>query len=191
MERERLFPLLLSLMLHGAVIGVLVWELPSFFPEAPTYEVIWEKKTASPKRQEKSKHSQQKKKVSSAKKRALPPPSVVPASGPSLHKAGRREEVVASQSIASPSVKARQTHTPLPAYPWICRKRGQEGEVGLHLTLSSEGRVLSAQVEKSSGFSLLDEAALEGVKDWVLEEGPSQREVTLSFRLETGTVSVD
>lgn len=44
-------------------------------------------------------------------------------------------------------------------YPAAARAAGQEGRVALRFTVDRSGRVLSAQVAASSGFSILDEAA--------------------------------
>lgn len=54
-----------------------------------------------------------------------------------------------------------------PAYPSDAKKLGEQGAVGLALYLNEKGRVQNAQVETSSGFSRLDEAALQhAVKAW-------------------------
>lgn len=44
-------------------------------------------------------------------------------------------------------------------YPYIARKRGYEGVVTVFVELSAGGELRQVRVEKSSGFSLLDEAA--------------------------------
>jgi protein TonB len=52
-----------------------------------------------------------------------------------------------------------------PVYPVISRKRGEQGTVTLLVTIAS-GAVESARVEKSSGHSPLDEAALKAARGW-------------------------
>lgn len=44
-------------------------------------------------------------------------------------------------------------------YPPAARREGREGRVRLRLSLDAQGRVVGAQVLKSSGFSDLDGAA--------------------------------
>ena len=55
-----------------------------------------------------------------------------------------------------------------PDYPAIARKRKEEGTVTLLITLEG-ANVLSVKVEKSSGFSALDEAAAAAVRRWSFE----------------------
>lgn len=54
-----------------------------------------------------------------------------------------------------------------PAYPSDAKKLGEEGAVGLALFLTEEGRVQKAEVDASSGFVRLDQAAaLHALKAW-------------------------
>ncbi|QSR87456.1 energy transducer TonB [Candidatus Methylacidiphilum infernorum] len=57
-------------------------------------------------------------------------------------------------------------HNPIPPYPEECRCRGQEGLVVLKVCVSPEGRPVSVQVTKSSGFPAMDRSALETVQRW-------------------------
>jgi len=63
-----------------------------------------------------------------------------------------------------------QSNTP-PAYPGLARKRGQEGTVFLQVLVNREGRVDNLEIETSSGFTLLDRAAVSSVKKWSFEPG--------------------
>ncbi|MCG8491557.1 MAG: TonB family protein [Sneathiellales bacterium] len=51
-------------------------------------------------------------------------------------------------------------------YPTQARRRGQQGQVKLHVLISENGRPMELKVAQSSGFSLLDKAALAAVKKW-------------------------
>ena len=51
-----------------------------------------------------------------------------------------------------------------PAYPENARRRKQEGIVVLAVEVSAKGRALQVEVETSSGFPLLDKAALDDVR---------------------------
>lgn len=54
-----------------------------------------------------------------------------------------------------------------PVYPAAARRAEQEGVVTLLLYIDEEGQVQSAKIEKSSGFTLLDEAAYkQALKGW-------------------------
>ena len=63
-----------------------------------------------------------------------------------------------------------QLNTP-PAYPGRARKRGQEGTVILRVLVNEEGRVADLEIEDSSGFGLLDRAAVSSVRKWSFEPG--------------------
>jgi len=63
-----------------------------------------------------------------------------------------------------------QSNTP-PVYPGLARKRGQEGTVFLQVLVNREGRVDDLEIETSSGFTLLDRAAVSSVKKWSFEPG--------------------
>ena len=58
-----------------------------------------------------------------------------------------------------------------PTYPGLARKRGQEGTVFLKVFVNKEGRVDELEIETSSGFTLLDRAAVSAVRKWSFEPG--------------------
>lgn len=53
-----------------------------------------------------------------------------------------------------------------PAYPSQSRRLGETGKVVLRVTLDERGSVARANVERSSGYPRLDEAALGAVRGW-------------------------
>ncbi len=53
-----------------------------------------------------------------------------------------------------------------PKYPRLARKLGYEGTVILNVTVLSNGKPKKLEVEKSSGYEILDKAAIEAVKKW-------------------------
>jgi protein TonB len=55
---------------------------------------------------------------------------------------------------------------PHPPYPEEARRLRQEGQVLLKVKLDDQGLVESVSLLKSSGFPLLDDSALQTVKDW-------------------------
>ena len=82
--------------------------------------------------------------------------------------------------------------SPPPRYPRLARRRGWEGVVLLEATVGPDGRLLALVVVRSSGYELLDEAALETVRDWKLgafrpaHEGdrPVEGVVPIQFRFQ-------
>jgi len=60
---------------------------------------------------------------------------------------------------------------PSPRYPRIARERGYQGTVLLEVFVNSSGRVEELRVDSSSGFQVLDEAAISAVKGWTFEPG--------------------
>jgi protein TonB len=67
-----------------------------------------------------------------------------------------------------------------PRYPLLARRKGWEGTVIIDIRISGDGRVHDAQVEKSSGYSILDHAALGAVRNWRI--APSDRVDVASFQ---------
>jgi protein TonB len=73
---------------------------------------------------------------------------------------------------------------PSPAYPGLARRRGYEGVVLLDVLVSAEGRVGELRVACSSGYSLLDRAAVEAVDGWRFEPGRrGDRPVSMRVRV--------
>jgi len=56
-----------------------------------------------------------------------------------------------------------------PVYPEIARARGYEGIVLVSAEILPTGRVEQAKIRKSSGYSILDQSALNAVKAWLFE----------------------
>ena len=60
---------------------------------------------------------------------------------------------------------------PEPRYPRMAQKRGYEGTVLLNVLVSKEGRVKNLWIFESCGYNILDNAAMEAVKDWIFKPG--------------------
>jgi TonB family protein len=72
----------------------------------------------------------------------------------------------------------------LPAYPLVARRRGEEGKVLLRVNLSQSGAVKDVTVQESSGFELLDRAALKAVRRWRFSRKAARTVlVPINFRL--------
>ena len=83
--------------------------------------------------------------------------------------------------------------TPRPGYPAVAIRRGYEGSVLLNVRVLPNGKPEEVTVFKSSGYKVLDNAALKAVKKWKFV--PAQRgfkavsswvKVPIEFRLEGG-----
>lgn len=53
-----------------------------------------------------------------------------------------------------------------PEYPLKAKRLGFEGEVILKIITNNEGKILEIIVEKSTGYDILDNAAINAVKKW-------------------------
>lgn len=65
-----------------------------------------------------------------------------------------------------PRFNADYLHNPTPEYPGMSRRRGEQGRVTLKVVVNTNGEPESIQLDKSSGFELLDKAAVNAVKNW-------------------------
>lgn len=65
-----------------------------------------------------------------------------------------------------PRFNADYLHNPAPEYPGMSRRRGEQGRLTLKVVVNTNGDAESVQLDKSSGFELLDKAALNAVKNW-------------------------
>ena len=67
---------------------------------------------------------------------------------------------------SEPIFDAQYLNNPAPLYPKIARDRGIEGKILLEVVVKEDGSALNVKLLSSSGSSLLDESALEAVKNW-------------------------
>jgi len=76
---------------------------------------------------------------------------------------------------------------PQPPYPPLALARGQQGTVVLLLSVDAVGVIQTIEVNRSSGFPLLDRGTLEFIKNrWTVPPGDGTRtfEATIRYRLE-------
>lgn len=108
-----------------------------------------------------------------------PPPAIGDVELPSLPEAPvakmdlpPKKEPIAPESLSTPAQAPRQARIDVPPkpkasirpkYPLESRKNKEEGTVCLFLKIDENGAVVSVNIEKSSGYSLLDAAAKEAV----------------------------
>lgn len=60
--------------------------------------------------------------------------------------------------------QVRQRISRFQVYPRIARRRGMEGQPVVAFTLNQQGQLTGLQLDRSSGYDLLDQAALDAVK---------------------------
>jgi len=124
--------------------------------------------------------------------RAPPPPAAAPpvatapaeaSPAPVIRDSGAKEErpaapqapaappgpdvaAVPREPSSPPDFRAAYLRNPPPGYPAAARRNGEEGTVTLRVLVSAEGAPREVALERSSGSSLLDAAALATVKTW-------------------------
>lgn len=65
-----------------------------------------------------------------------------------------------------PDYRANYLNNPRPPYPMVARRMGYHGKVVLNVEVLAEGRAGQIQLHTSSGYEILDNAALQTVKSW-------------------------
>ena len=79
--------------------------------------------------------------------------------------APQRPTPVAATKTANVPQPVVIRNTP-PIYPETARRAGWEGRVTVRVEVSADGSPISVALEKSSGYGVLDQAALRAVKSW-------------------------
>lgn len=107
------------------------------------------------------------------------PPKIAPAPLPvavqeTIEVAGQTA-AVAPQEVSTPApvvadidpdYKAAYLNNPPPVYPMVARRNGLQGRVMLHVEVLAGGLCGQINIHKSSGYAMLDNAALQTVKNW-------------------------
>jgi protein TonB len=86
------------------------------------------------------------------------------ASGNSLNGSGSGSTDAAGEGDGTSIAHADYGKNPLPAYPAIARRRAQQGTVTIRVLVGIDGIVQRAEIAESSGFDVLDDAAIETVR---------------------------
>ncbi|HEX3902658.1 MAG TPA: energy transducer TonB [Polyangia bacterium] len=69
------------------------------------------------------------------------------------------------------SAEPRYRTNPRPDYPVPCKRRREEGIVLLNVAVHADGLPAAISLNRSSGYPLLDRAALDAVRRWTFEPG--------------------
>jgi periplasmic protein TonB len=102
-------------------------------------------------------------------------------------------EPVAPLPITPPNFVAAYLDNPPPEYPAASRKLREAGRVLLRVWVSEAGRANQVELDTSSGFPRLDQAAIEAVRRWRFvpaRQGdtpvPASVKVPITFELKKG-----
>jgi len=71
-----------------------------------------------------------------------------------------------TETFTEANYKANYQSNPKPDYPRIAKSRGWQGKVLLRVQVTADGHSAGISVQQSSGHEMLDEAAIEAVKNW-------------------------
>ena len=84
-----------------------------------------------------------------------------------------RPKEAAPAPVPPPLVEATPIYrkNPAPGYPRNARRRGYEGKVILEVLVNEEGSVEDLRIFESSGYRVLDRAAMKSVQSWLFEPG--------------------
>lgn len=111
----------------------------------------------------------------------LPTASAPPPASPSSDTSGDTQPSTARSGLVSPSpqasvpsvsgdrepvIDASFRGNPLPIYPSLSRRLGEQGTVTLQVLITAEGRAAEIRIEKSSGSARLDQAAVAAIREW-------------------------
>jgi protein TonB len=80
--------------------------------------------------------------------------------------AGQPAPSPAPAALVAARFDAAYLNNPRPAYPAASRRLGEEGKVVLKVRVAADGRAVAVDLEKSSNFGRLDEAACQAVARW-------------------------
>ncbi|GAA5174958.1 hypothetical protein GCM10025771_05910 [Niveibacterium umoris] len=89
----------------------------------------------------------------------------VPVAAPASPPAGG-EASAEPAPVSAPRFDADYLQNPRPDYPSLSRRLGEQGRVVLRVRVEPSGAASQVELQRSSGFSRLDEAALQAVRRW-------------------------
>ena len=92
-------------------------------------------------------------------------------------------------AVGSITTRPVRRYAPPPFYPPAAKAAQQQGRVLLNVDVDAAGNVTGVAVKQSSGFPLLDEAAMQAVRVWKFEPArtngaavPSRTEQSIEFK---------
>lgn len=108
--------------------------------------------------------------IALAAEQASAPPAFsgpAPVAAPPVSQPATTHITASAQPVVTAArFNAAYLNNPEPKYPSLSRRLGEEGKVLLKVRVMPDGRAAAVDIEKSSNFDRLDEAALQGVANW-------------------------
>lgn len=80
----------------------------------------------------------------------------------------KEDTVIEDLSYSQNTYTIGSPENPIPPYPRIAKLRGYQGRVEICVVTDVQGKIIDASVHDSSGYSILDNAALKTVETWRL-----------------------
>jgi len=71
-----------------------------------------------------------------------------------------------TEHLTEATLEVHYADNPKPAYPTTALRQGLQGRVMLRVQVTEEGVSATVMIERSSGYEILDESAVEAVKQW-------------------------
>lgn len=160
---ERPVPVLgLVVLLHGALLGSGLWiDGGTRAPIAPVMvSLVMPSSAQSP--------------ATARPSRVSPPrppaadlaPLDMSAPGETREVASAAERAGPETALSPPRFDADYLENPAPPYPHLSRRLGEEGRVLVRVLVDQEGQPRTVAVDASSGYSRLDNAAMQTVRRW-------------------------
>ena len=99
------------------------------------------------------------------------PKEITPVQRPVPKRTRPIEMATMASAVPIPLGTQRETHpdfsmNPPPIYPLEADRNGWQGDVLLRVTVASDGQVSQVELVRSSGYAILDKAAVDAVKRW-------------------------
>ncbi|HLN23063.1 MAG TPA: energy transducer TonB [Patescibacteria group bacterium] len=98
-------------------------------------------------------------------------PAEAPAQAPTPAAAAPAGPERQAEPLVPPRADAAYLSNPPPAYPAAARRDHQEGQVMLRVLVAADGQPRQVVVERASGFTTLDDAAVAAVRAWRFTPG--------------------
>lgn len=76
------------------------------------------------------------------------------------------DKLAPPQSLTAPQYDVTYLHNPPPQYPALARRMHLQGTVVLKIHVDTQGQPDELHVEHSSGYNILDQAAIRAVRNW-------------------------
>ncbi|MFM7000487.1 MAG: energy transducer TonB [Limnohabitans sp.] len=116
---------------------------------------------------------------------AAPAANAIAAVSPTPQPVAPPAPVVAKESVRTAAV-VNAANCEKPEYPSASRRLEEEGTVSLRFLVGTDGKVIQAEIEKSSGYKRLDEAAKAGLsrcafKPATVDGKPEQGWATMKY----------